>query len=999
MDLILQRGLPHQQKAVDAVAGVFADVPLTQTGGAYSYANPKFSLLDSRLAVNVAAVQAKYLREDERGRYSKPEGFLNLDVKMETGTGKTYVYAETIFRLHKLYRFNKFVVVVPTLPIKEGAKQFLSDPYVARHFKDACGYGAEIELGVLEPQKAKKGRRYFPGAVRDFVEGTNLSGDKIYVLLTNMHLLTNAKLLKEEYDSEAIGCYRPFDALKKTRPIVVIDEPHRFSKGQQAFQAIEKELAPPCIIRYGATFPDVTRGKGRNRATVKDYANLLYNLDACDSFNQNLIKGIAKEHFEPPTKQDEKVKIASIDANESVTFRLISAGKPPQTFTLGKGDALSVIRDEFGSLSVTGIGRGTVEFSNGQEKSSGEEFSVDIYSSSYQEQMMKLAIERHFQTERENFTRPFKIKTLALFFIDDITSYRDPPEGSGKRPYLRDAFERLLQERIAREIQTLGEGEMPEYRAYLKASQADLRACHAGYFAQDQNETDEGIVKEIHEILVDKKQLLSFKKPDGSFNTRRFLFSKWTLKEGWDNPNVFTITKLRSSGSDISKIQEVGRGLRLPVDEYGNRISDTEFRLNYIVDFTEADFAEKLIAQINGERPAATSLSESMLQEVAKKLGVDADDLFDTLRAKGYIDRRYTINPAMRLAFFEEYPDFFSGVAPGKVRDNNLDKPKPIRVRPAVYQELKELWEKLNEKYLIAIEDIPAEQLVSTLVQLYAGGESSVFNELVITSKREVVRGENGNMVVVGGDGVQYVYEKHLPYSEFLRRLSKQTHLAITVLHASFVRYAKAVRRIEPRHFNETTLANIAAAFDAWKQKELKSRFTYARANIVRNETALTDATGNPIRVITQGLVGINVLDGEPSVKYLYDAVAYDSPLEKQNITTSGNIDEVVVYGKIPRSSIAIPTIMGGTYSPDFMYVVRRSDGLKELNVVVETKSVENKAQLREEEQMKIDCARKFFAQMKIDGYKVEFRTQINNKKMKQIIDDVLATGGGNHKC
>ena len=106
MDLILQRGLPHQQKAVDAVAGVFADVPLTQTGGAYSYANPKFNLLDSRLAVNVAAMQAKYLREDERSRYSKPEGFLNLDVKMETGTGKTYVYAETIFRLHKLYRFN-----------------------------------------------------------------------------------------------------------------------------------------------------------------------------------------------------------------------------------------------------------------------------------------------------------------------------------------------------------------------------------------------------------------------------------------------------------------------------------------------------------------------------------------------------------------------------------------------------------------------------------------------------------------------------------------------------------------------------------------------------------------------------------------------------------------------------------------------------------------------------------------------------------------------------
>jgi type III restriction enzyme len=993
MDLILQRGLPHQQKAVDAVAGVFKDVALTQSGGAYSHANPVFNPLDVHLAWNVAEIQRKYLREDERAAYSKPDGFLNLDVKMETGTGKTYVYAETIFRLHKLYRFNKFVIVVPTLPIKEGTRQFLSDPYVARHFRDVCGYEAEIELGVLDPQKTKKGRRYFPGAVRDFVEGTNLAPDKIHVLLTNMHLLTNAKLLKEEYDSEAIGCYRPFDALKKTRPIVIIDEPHRFSKGQQAFQAIEKELAPPCIIRYGATFPDVTRGKGKNRATVKDYNNLLYNLDACDSFNQNLIKGIAKEHFEPPTKQEEKVKIVSIDANASVTFRLVSAGKPARSFTLGKGDSLSVISDDFGSLSITGIGRGAVEFSNGQEKTSGEEFSVDVYSTSYQEQMMRLALERHFQTERENFTRPFKIKTLALFFIDDITSYRDPPEGSGKRPYLREAFEQLLQERIARELATLGEEEMPEYRAYLKASQADPRACHAGYFAQDQSDTDDGIAREIHEILVDKKQLLAFTKPDGSFNTRRFLFSKWTLKEGWDNPNVFTITKLRSSGSDNSKIQEVGRGLRLPVDEHGNRISDTEFRLNYIVDFTEADFAEKLVAQINGERPAATSLSESMLLDVAGKLGMDADDLFDLLRQKGYIDRRYTINPSTRLAFFEEYPAFFSGVAPGKVRDNNQQKPKTINVRPAVYQELRELWEKLNEKYLIRIEDVDAREFLAMLVKRYQGEETSVFNELVVTSRRDVVRGENGNMVVVGGDGVQYVYERPLPYGEFLRRLSKQTHIAITVLHASFAQYAKECGSIQPRHFNETTLANIVSAFDAWKQKELKSRFTYAKANIARRETALTDARGNPVRVITQGLVGTNVLEGEPSVKYLYDVVAYDSPLEKENITTSGNIDEVVVYAKIPRSSIAIPTIMGGTYSPDFMYVVRRGDGVKELNVVVETKSVENKSQLREEEQAKIDCARKFFEQMKIDGYKVTFRTQINNKKMKQIIDDVLAAG------
>lgn len=146
-------------------------------------------------------------------------------------------------------------------------------------------------------------------------------------------------------------------------------------------------------------------------------------------------------------------------------------------------------------------------------------------------------------------------------------------------------------------MQTLPASEQ-EYKDYLEASKADISACHAGYFAQDNSDSDEAIASEVADILHNKKGLISLRKEDGTFNTRRFLFSKWTLKEGWDNPNVFTIAKLRSSGSDNSKLQEVGRGLRLPVDENGNRISNEEFKLNYIVDFTEADFAERLVDEI-----------------------------------------------------------------------------------------------------------------------------------------------------------------------------------------------------------------------------------------------------------------------------------------------------------------------------------------------------------------------------------------------------------------
>lgn len=179
-------------------------------------------------------------------------------------------------------------------------------------------------------------------------------------------------------------------------------------------------------------------------------------------------------------------------------------------------------------------------------------------------------------------------------------------------------------------------------------------------------------------ILHGKKQLLSFQKEDGSPNTLRFLFSKWTLKEGWDNPNVFTIAKLRSSGSDISKLQEVGRGLRLPVDEKGNRISNEEFLLNYIVDFTEADFAQRLVEQINSELPQTEKVPDEKINEVARKLGKTSNELFGELFRKDYIDWERRINVETRSDFFAEYPDFATGLLQGKVQDRNRAMVLPL---------------------------------------------------------------------------------------------------------------------------------------------------------------------------------------------------------------------------------------------------------------------------------------------------------------------------------
>lgn len=991
MELILQQSLPHQQKAIDAVCAVLDGVTITPP--AQFYENPQIDLEDRRLAANLHSAQSAVPAEY---RNPAPIGScLNLDVKMETGTGKTYVYTKTIYELHRRYGINKFIIAVPSLAIKAGTEQFIQDEYSRKHFTDSCGYGTEIELGVLEaPKKKKKGRSYFPSVVSDFVKGSCQNTKKIYVLLVNMQLLTsNTKrngrdtglLWRDDYDYDVEGFYRPFDALRATKPVVIIDEPHRFSRDLKAFQVIMDEIRPQSIIRYGATFPEITTGRGKSKIITKDYQNLLYDLNACESFNQGLIKGVAKEHFEPLSKQNEKVKILSINSKDSVTFQRKKAGEGTKSFVLKTGDSLALISDSFEGITIAAITSNTVEFSNGVSKSAGEEMDVDIYMSSYQTQMLRLALDRHFETERENFcNRSFKIKTLALFFIDDISSYR--PDDTGKAPYLLTAFETLLKEKIEHTLSALTEHDS-EYRAYLEASLANIPACHAGYFSQDNSDSDEEIAKEVNAILNGKKQLLSFRNANGSYNTLRFLFSKWTLKEGWDNPNVFTIAKLRSSGSENSKLQEVGRGLRLPVDENGNRISNEEFQLNYIVDFTEADFAQRLVDQINAEIPQASVITEERLAQVAQKLGMSSDDLFDDLYRKGYIDRHNQIRPEAKAQFFEVYPAFASGLKGGKIKDRNHDKPKPIKIRKAVYQELREFWEKINQRYLLfydATLDTDMEKVVLSIFET-----PGVFTDIIMRSSRALVQSEGGQMNTAVGEGMQYKVTRPIPYGTFLTRIMRATSLPIAVLHNCMVTYSKKHGAVDAKYINENSVSVFCAEFQNWKLKTLPGRFQYVKSSLPCGATALTYADGTPKEEISQGRIGTKLVPGTPGEKYLYDTYAYDSPLEKDNMTA--NIDEVVVFGKIPRNSIAIPTITGSMYSPDFMYVVKKSSSEKELNIVVETKDVEGKDMLRGAELAKIECARVFFQFLSEDGYTVHFRDQLKNKQMAQIINEVLA--------
>lgn len=996
MDIILEAGLPHQQIPVERLASVFEkthlDAPLKP------YENPHIDHQDVSTEWALRRIEnTEELRAYNRKVIMAEKGVLNLDIKMETGTGKTYVYTHSIYELHKQYGFNKFVVIVHSLPVKSGAVQFISDPYVQRHFRDTLGYGSEIELcEIAALRKKKKGHNYFPSSVRDFVNGSCQNKNRIYVIVVNQQLLQKGKLLdKKDYDIAVQGFVRPLDAITATHPIVIIDEPHRFERSNTTYKRILSEIAPQCIIRFGATFPQVTEGKGKQKETHKDYLNLLYNLTACDAFNQNLIKGVAKEHFNPTTSENEKVKIVSIDGKESVTMHFTKKDHS-QRFVLHKDESLGVMSEHLSGITVIGISSSEVELSNGQTKHVGDEFTADIYSTSYQENMIRMAIQRHFETERQLFHRESKIKTLALFFIDNIVSFRGDEQGNGA--WLRDIFDKWLEYQLKEELRN--ENNSEDYTDFLNASLQNIAGCRAGYFAKDNNDSDEAIAEEVDDILRNKKKLLSFKDENGNWNVRRFLFSKWTLKEGWDNPNVFTIAKLRSSGSEISKLQEVGRGLRLPVDEYGNRTSSNDFMLNYIVDFTEKDFADKLVREINGDIAKKDSqhiiLNSEELGRVANIRGLgNGMVLLMELMQNGWVTMQGSdiiVIDDRIMDFKNEYPEFnLDSLNLNRVIDRNASNNRlMVKIRKPNYQKIEVLWQEINKKYLMFYQKDIDNEIEKALPSIL---EEGVFSKMSVSSERSEIQVDQNGATVVSEANVTYMlYGRDMPYHEFLKRVNKGTAIPIEMIHKAICDYAKSHEGFKNNLINDLTLSQFIGRFRDWKIKHLGGCISYKQANYRAKTTALTNADGSVRDEVVMGRIGKKTDNSQSPAEYLYEPIAFDSPLERTNILDKIDVAELIVYGKIPNSSIRIPTITDETYSPDFMYVVKKKDGTMQMNVVIETKDIYQETDLRPKEKAKIDCAKLFFERISKDypSLPVKFERQIKRQEMNVIIDKLI---------
>jgi len=963
--LNFERDLPHQHRAVESILEVFDGIDILKSSDKtiVPFINPSVTIGTLRYDGNIIATQSKNGIDNKHRNKSNI-----LDISMETGTGKTYTYAKMMFELHKNLKFSKFIVVVPTLSIKAGTMNFLESESAKEHFRDA--YDSEIKTYLVESKKgAKKSKKStIPQAIQEFVKAQN-SSKTIHVLVINAGMI-NSDTMSKAVDTTLFDKYNtPFRALASTLPFTIIDEPHKFTQGNKTWENIQK-FNSQIIFRYGATFDD-------------KFENLIYQLTAVEAFNNNLVKGVMTyvEQFE---NSDESIVVLKELDGTKATFTLHKDGNEKH-FALAKKDSLSIIHNEMSGLIIENMNKSILLLSNGLELRKGDKINPYSYSQSLQDAMIQKALTKHFELEKKYLTREVKIKPLSLFFIDDIEGYREGHNISGS---LKSKFEILLKAHIEKLLKVETH---PFYKSYLEKSLRDISLTHGGYFSKDNSESDEKIEKEIEEILHDKEALLSLE------NVRRFIFSKWTLREGWDNPNVFQICKLRSSGSVTSKLQEVGRGLRIPVNEYMSRVNDGEkFDLHYYVDFTERDFVAQLVGEINdksgmSEIVAPTKLNEFLIKKILEtysSIYQDEESLLDVLDDAKIIKR----NNDFKEGGFERlktlFPLVFANALKGdKVRSGDRTSREKVTMRTGKYDELKQLWEMINQKVILEYK-IEDETAFAELLKGYFLENVDKFKPSGMVTHSSKLAFENRVAYYKAIDSIDNTIMPivTMSYREFLFDLANAISANVNTLHG-VLKDIQGVIDIN-LYKNRGTIRTIKGGFGKYLLDNSINKFQigYNKVSNALHPTKFTDENGVPLGEINAHDLGVHFSNDKVADNYLFDTLFYDSDLEKENIETE--ILEVIVFTKIPKNSIKIPVSGGGSYSPDFAYVVKNTDGKQILNLIVETKDKTSRT-LYTEEAQKIKHAEKLFSTL--DGtLSVKFKTQFEKEMMSEILRQAL---------
>ncbi len=960
--------LDYQEQCRDQILGVFKGIDLREPeNDIQRIANPVFEIeaLKDLLLENIENLRSK--QKITQGSVGI-EKSLNCDILMETGTGKTFCFLECVYALHKNYRLSKFIVLVPSNAIKLGV---LKSVEITREF-----FKSEYSNTHLESYED----------VERFILASN---HKCCVLV-----MTDAAFRSEKKNTIHQSCLENtnlfngaksyMQALASIRPIVILDEPHKFL-GDKTKEKL-KEFNALITLRFGATFKD-------------DYNNLIYALDSKKAFDCALVKSISvasvgeSDECFLELKGIEKRNRYEAAINYTDLENKTQSVKVKEHDNLGVVTQISALEDYI----VEKITKTEIRFLNGFNLLLDQKEPFSHLLEGEQEVMLKEAIKSHFEREEGLFKKG--IKALCMVFISGVNSYLSENEQPAKLALL---FEKLYQQKLE---EILKKPLDENYRAYLERTKEDIQKVHGGYFAKSKKEGDEA--KAIELILKEKEKLLSFD------SDLRFIFSQWALQEGWDNPNVMTICKLAPSHSNITKLQQIGRGLRLAVNDRGERITkehaDFDFvnELVVIVPQVEGDFVGAIQQEISEHSLIKHAFSGEELEKsgVVKKgyYGV----LLETLEGLGFGEKtddesfKLTLNqneflekePELeklkdeKYLDFEKLKDFLKDRLVGhfRVRNKNERKTEKIKINKGNFKKFETLWAGLNHQARIAYA-IDSESLIDEIVKkINASFKVSSKSVSVTTHKKVETMGNNAKTETFERESA-CVWSLH----EFISALSNKVKL-------SFKSVAKVLEKIDENKFNEIkkneqeSLRRLEELFLEIIYQNIKDKISYQmRETTIKNRKndAFYDEKGE-IREFLDGSLGADkyeIKNSSAREKCLYENfMQVDSEIEKNTIEES-NDTKIIVFGKLPR--VKIPVGLNQTYSPDFGYVVENND--KKVLLVVETKGVDKKGELRPEEERKISTAKKFFEALKKQGVSIEYKTKMNKDQLSALINEVL---------
>ncbi len=959
--------LDYQEKCLNQILRVFKGIYLKESeNDAQRISNPVFKIgeLKDLLLENI-----QNLRSEQKITWGSVgiDKSLNCDILMETGTGKTFCFLECVYALHQNYHLSKFIVLVPSNAIKLGV---LKSVEITREF-----FKSEYSTHLESYED-----------IRSFILASN---HKCCVLVmtfsafnkegnvVNKSCIENTNLFN--------GATSYMQALASVRPVVIMDEPHRFL-GDKTKKYLE-QLNALITLRFGATFKD-------------DYKNLIYALDSKKAFDCALVKSISVASVGENNEYFLELKgVVKTQNDYEAAINYTNLENKTQSVKVKKHDNLGTLT-QISALEdyiVENITKTEVRFLNGFNLLLDQKEPFSHLLEGEQEVMLKEAIKSHFEREEGLFKKG--IKALCMVFISGVNSYLSENEKPAKLALL---FEKLYQQKLE---EVLKKPLDENYRAYLERTKDAIYKVHGGYFAKSKKESDEAQV--IALILKEKEKLLSFE------SDLRFIFSQWALQEGWDNPNVMTICKLAPSHSNITKLQQIGRGLRLAVNDKGERITkehaDFDFvnELVVIVPQVEGDFVgaiqqeiseHSLIKQVfSGEELEKSGIVKKgyygALLETLEGLGfgekTDDENFKLTLNQNEFLEKEPELERLKDKKYldFEKLKDFLKDrlIGNSRVRNKNERKSEKIKINKENFKKFETLWESLNHQARIAYA-IDSESLIDEIVtKINASFNVSSKIVSVTTHKKVETMGNNAKTEIFEQKSA-CVWSLH----EFISALSNKVKL-------SFKSVAKVLENIDENKFDlikkneQESLRRLEELFLEIIYQNIKDKISYQMRETTikdRKNDAFYDEKGEIREFLDGSLVGdkYEIKNSSAQEKCLYENfMQVESEIEKDTIEES-NDTKIIVFGKLPR--VKIPIGLNQTYSPDFGYVVESND--KKVLLVVETKGVENESELREEEKRKISTAKKFFEALKKQGVNIEYKTKIKKDQLSALINEVL---------